>query len=136
MPRTHDYQKLYAHIDALVEYGLEYQTKYVAEYEQEMSVGVFAKEFRTVGVNLPRRSGKSTYIGSRATEEDVIIVAYYEMKRMFMQAHSPKAEVIYAGQTLERDHVRRVYIDEPRLCDLRELPFIGKAQQYILLGTH
>lgn len=126
--------ELYAHIDAIVALHLASQAEY-EDRRDPLSRVAFAHEFQTVGVSLPRRSGKTMYIVSRATPNDIILVHNYERKRALRDA---VATVLTPSDRVVGPW-NRVYIDEPSLCsnDLAALisPFAGVAKQFILLGT-
>jgi hypothetical protein len=80
--------KIFEHIDAIVAAHWKMRDEFES-YRGSMSPSVFAKEFETVGVSLPRRAGKSTYIRLRATPMDAIIVMNHAVKDHVMRGCDP-----------------------------------------------
>lgn len=90
-----------------------------AEMWSCMSPEYKLREVSTVKLTLPRRLGKTSYIKSRATNKDLVIVHHDTMKREYIDC---AAEVISAYQVrricsigLPTRMFEHVYVDEPQL---------------------
>jgi hypothetical protein len=140
------YKHLAPYIDGLTAMNLEVQAD-VAEYKSQISAPVFAKEFQTVGVLVPRRTGKTSYIMNRANGGDVIIVPTHSMKYLYDRIQDEEGvRVLSVGQLPSRSNedtwgaVNRVYVDEPMMMWREERDAIydsfgGLAKQFIFIGT-
>ena len=82
---------------------------------KEYPIAIYAADCRTVRCDIGRRSGKSAYIKSRASENDLIVVATFYMRQYFSET---KAKIIVPRMLDMISDDRRfktVYVDEPRL---------------------
>lgn len=88
----------------------------------------YAKEFKTIHINIGRRSGKTHLIMSTARENDLVIVSSYIHKMQLLECFpyflgtiQSMPEIILSAYGL-RGKVKpivcdRVWIDEPALCE-------------------
>jgi hypothetical protein len=142
------YKHLAPYIDGLTAMNLEVQAD-VAEYKSQISAPVFAKEFQTVGVLVPRRTGKTSYINNRANRDDLVIVPTHSIKHLYGRIqYEDNVEIIAVSELTpsrgrglkEYRSVNRVYVDEPMLMTKGERDSIyqalgGQAKQFIFIGT-
>lgn len=111
----------------------------------------FANEFGTVHVNCGRRIGKTEYIKSRATENDLVIVFNQHVKQTIF--NGCKATIACAFEFKDKKSIEKfiekndlskfksIFIDEPELVfkdinkeDLYAL-LADKNKTFILLGA-
>jgi len=74
----------------------------------------------TVHCNIGRGTGKTNYIGTHATTDDIIVVPNFYLKKPFLKKHGQHMENnIFAINQLEKIRglaFSNVYVDEPALC--------------------
>ena len=106
-----------------------------------------AREFKTIHINVGRRSGKTTAIESLARPTDLMIVHnYHTMKVLngrnnFICPINTVSGVVLASNGLKGKIIKKydwVWIDEPSLCDdavdINEIYKTIDADLFILLG--
>lgn len=107
----------------------------------------FYRDFRTVKVDVGRRTGKTTLIQHALTRTpaDVVVVGTRSIADMLYRDVVPPSRVLIAnsGEELSRQvarlgHVRRVYVDEPSLVNMPAVyQALGSRNPtcFILLGS-
>ena len=135
--------KLHKAIDALIAISREHREVNVDAIAM-MGNQNFATEFCTVCVGISRRTGKTEYIKTRATKNDLVIVPNEQLKKcLYNEAKSP---VVTARSIVEwsrgKQTPRMIYIDEPKLVfkvesleNIYRTLFNNEAQTFVLIGT-
>lgn len=105
-----EYEKFGFAVDMLVEANEAFRKRdTLKDLFASMPPDVYAAEVATVSVNSNRRAGDTSYIFSRATAEDLVVVG----DRMLLGLYKGSAEVRVAGTPLPEKRYRRIYVDEP-----------------------
>ena len=94
---------------------LEEMEKNAREFEEdkaELSPYEHVREFRTVHLNYGRRTGKTKYINSSVTEDDLILIPRLDFCTLY------KGKNIGSSQVLLNKNLptfKTIYVDEPKL---------------------
>jgi hypothetical protein len=129
-------------VDKLVALNIARRASFGNEIIPAFGNTYWASEFCTVHVDIGRRSGKSRYIGTRATKDAIVIIHLMSLVKHH-PAYKAAAGVFTKEQILSgaaRDLTfSMVYIDEPGFFDHEELRSIyqslsGTERTFVLLG--
>lgn len=127
-------------LDFLIGLNLQNQYRFSTQ-ETFISKQQWCKEFATVRCDIGRQSGKTSYIKSRATIGDLVIISKYAQKKMFMHP-IPSAHVITHSELEVTGAIWprycRIYIDEPGTLNLDLVYDIfarDNRQLFVILGT-
>ena len=127
-------------IDFLIALNVNRQCAFGAQ-ESFISKKHWAKEYATVRCNIGRQIGKTSYIKSRASYGDLIIVGKYALKKEMMHP-IPSANVITHADLdivkFDWPRYHRIYIDEPGNLNLDLVYDIfarDTRQLFIILGS-
>lgn len=115
-----------------------------------------AADFKTVRLSVGRQVGKTSYITSRATDGDLIIVPNQAMSDYIIRHHNPRGTLALShdfapvGNSAFCRNIRgrsfqNIYVDEASMCERLSSYFMhvvyeltvdhrNNTQQYILLG--
>jgi hypothetical protein len=111
-------------INNLIDYAIAYNkanrnTSFVKEHRKLTNYIEYLKNCCTVGLQLPRRCGKTSYILERATEYDIVVVPNMAIKREMYRNCAAKvltydeATNIRAYGLFDKVYCNIVYFDEP-----------------------
>lgn len=130
-------------VDNLILLNSTHRKKMDIDIVRNLHACDYLREFGTISLNVGRQIGKSHYIKTHASADDLIIV--YNMKSIDYYRDTP-AKVLSSNQLLPVRGVpptryNKIYIDEPYLVS-RNMPLheiyhitaIDYNQTYILLG--
>lgn len=129
-------------IDELISKGIEHRDSFES-FKESLSLENWAREFATIEINLPRQTGKTSYIKSRSRKQDLIIVPNL-MDKSYKNSTCP---VMSGFKDIENFFIRRggsaefVFVDEAMLYfrthnrDEFYRILAPKTQYFVLLGT-
>jgi hypothetical protein len=129
------YEEFHKCIDKLIEIN-KARRKEFSDLEQNAGTYAYISEICTVHVDIGRRSGKTAYINSRATDNDLVICP----RSSFLTLYKIKNQIV-ANTDIFEDAILTVkydiiYIDEPALHkDITKYYKHGTANStFVLLG--
>jgi hypothetical protein len=131
-------------VSALIDLNKKYREAF-KDYKPTLSPIDYAKHYCTVSCDMGRGVGKTKYITSHATKEDLVITFSYKFKHI-MYGANPEYDVITIAEIFMikgKNSYNTIYIDEPALTfrdgyhleDVyREFVDPTKEQTFVLLG--
>jgi len=110
-------------VDQLIELNKQNRNTTAKKYLDEIS---YLKQYCTIIVDIGRNVGKTTYIRSRAKENDLIIVSSM-FSIIGTKSHQ---EILYNQTSFRNNGYETIYIDEPKRC-FAELNFDEFLQRIV-----
>lgn len=131
--------------DCLLEQLIELNKEYRKEHDADKAYYdclQFVLKFGTIRLDIGRCVGKSKFIGTHATESDLIIVPNIIHKRNYIGREIPtKAKIFSVNDIYEftDDEFDTIYIDEPEMVfennDMYNIlkPYVNNYDQTIIM---
>lgn len=133
-------------VDDLVQLNIANRQK-VTHLAEEFPIHAWVREFATVRCDIGRQTGKTSYIKSRATFNDMIIVRHQHLVRYFMDLPPLDDSGNLGPNVVSQSNFpsgicysryNKIYIDEPGRLDMDLVYQIlarDTKQTFIILGT-